>query len=321
MKKTAFIVWARYHRRSELLAEQLGASIHYVYHERGSRPSPVIVRYLMQARQTWQILHRERPEVIFVQNPPIFAVLVAYVYGKLHEAQYVIDSHTGAFLSSRWRWSVGLHRWLSRRSFMTVVHNESQGKLVKEWKCPYCVIAFTPGDYPIGEPYPLAGIFNVAVVCGFDKDEPLEAIFDAANELRDVCFYFTGDARRLDPNLASRKPGNIHLTGYLPYEQYVGLLRTSNAVMDLVNNPHTLLMGAFEAVSLEVPLILSDWPLLRDYFHQGVVYILNTREGVCSGIGQMQREQGRLKREIVSLHEQLESDWKNRFATLQQLLE
>jgi glycosyltransferase involved in cell wall biosynthesis len=278
------------------------------------------VRYLAQAWQTWHILRQERPEIIFVQNPPIFAVLVVSLYARCFGAQYVIDSHTGAFLVPKWRWSVGLHRILSRGALTTIVHNSSQEKIVELWGCRYCVVGFTPGDYPPGEPYPLFERFNVAVICGFEADEPLEILFEAAGHLREICFYLTGDAKRIDRRLLMKKPENIYLTGYLSYERYVGLLRGVSAIMDLVNNEHTLLMGGFEAVSLGVPLIVSDWPLLRNYFSLGTIYVSNTVEGVCEGVHRMQGEHAQLQREILVLQEQLQVEWIHKFAGLQHLL-
>jgi len=45
-----------------------------------------------------------------------------------------------------------------------------------------------------------------------------------------------------------------------------------------------LLSGAFEAVSLGTPLIISDWPILRNYFSLGMVHIPNSVGGVCEGV-------------------------------------
>jgi glycosyltransferase involved in cell wall biosynthesis len=278
------------------------------------------VRYLTQAWQTWRVLRQERPDIIFVQNPPIFAVLVASLYSHCYGARFVIDSHTGAFLGTKWRWSVGLHRMLSRGALTTIVHNESQGRLVQRWGCSYRVLAFTPGDYPLGELYPLSEKFNVAVICSFDSDEPLEILFEAAGHLREVCFYLTGDARRIDRRLLMKKPDNIYLTGYLSYERFIGLMRGVSAIMDLVNNEHTLLMGAFEAVSLGVPLIVSDWPLLRNYFSLGTVYIPNTVEGICEGVRRMQGNHSQLQSGILLLQEQLQVEWMHKFTELQHLL-
>lgn len=267
------------------------------------------MRYLVQAWRTWKLLRQERPDLIFVQNPPIFAVMVACIYSRIHGAQYVIDSHTGAFRSSYWRWSVGLHRLLSRGALATIVHNESQGGIVKNWGCTYRVLSFVGGEYPDGEQYALSDHFNVAVVCGFDADEPTQIVFEAARLLPDVRLYITGDAERIDERLLRDVPVNIRLTGYLPYEEYVGLLRGVNAIMDLVEDQYTLLMGGFEAIALGTPLIVSDWPLLRDFFSKGTVYVQNTAEGIHEGVRIMQRDSGRLKKEISMLRDQFQDQW------------
>jgi len=320
LSKRVFIVWARYHRRSELLAQHFGATIHYVYDSQVGRLSQAPVRYLAQARQTWRVLRRERPDVIFVQNPPIFCVLVAVLYAQRYGAQYVIDSHTGAFLSAKWRWSVGIHRLLSKHALATIVHNTSQEKIVEEWGCRYLVIGFTPGSYPRGEDFTLDGQFNVAVVSGFCPDEPLGLVFEAAALLPEVSFYVTGDSTRIARPLLSKKPGNCFLTGYLSYERYVGLLRGVDAIMVLTTGDHTLLMGAFEAVSIGTPLIVSDWPILRDYFSLGTVHVPNTVEGICEGVCLAWRKQMTLQQEILVLREQLQAEWVRKFAELQQLL-
>jgi glycosyltransferase involved in cell wall biosynthesis len=267
------------------------------------------------------MLQREAPDVIFVQNPPIFAVLVASLYARRYGARYVIDSHTGAFRSAKWRWSTGLHRSLSTHALTTIVHNESQGDIVRTWPCSYSVIGFVPGEYPEGEAYPLLDAFNIAVVCGFEADEPVEAIFGAARHLPEVALYVTGDSRQMKRRLLKGIPKNIHLTGYMPYERYVGLLRNADAVMDLVDDEHTLLLGAFEAVSLGVPMILSDSPLLRKYFSAGAIHVVNTVEGICGGIRDMQHEVNRLREEIGFLRSELEAEWEQRRQELSGLLD
>lgn len=318
--KVTFIVWARYHRRSELLAQHLGANIFYIAYGQKGRKLHTLVKYPVQAFKTWPILRRERPDIILVQNPPIFCALLAFFYARLYSAQYVIDSHTGAFISPGWRRFLGLHRWLSRRALATIVHNADQEKIVKSWGCRYCVIGFTPGDYSNEEPFPLDGKFNIAVICDFGSDDPLAEIFDAAAFLPEVKFFVTGDSKRIPKPLLMRKPENCRLTGYISYGQYIGLLRGVDAVMDLVNRDHTLLMGGFEAVSLGKPLITTDWPVLREYFSTGTVHIRNTVEGVCDGVRRMQRDRSRLQREIILLREHLNHEWEHKFIELQHLM-
>lgn len=315
-----FIAWTRYNRRSDLLAQHLGATMQHVAYGRHGALLQAPLRYLVLALRTWRMLRRESPDVVFVQNPPIFCVLTVFCYTRLYGGRYVIDSHTAAFLSPKWRWSLGLHRWLSRRAVTTIVTNNQLREQVQGWGCHSSVIGFTPANYPAGDSFPLTGAFNVGVVSTGAEDEPLDVVFEAARGLSDVRFYISGDTRRVDPAVLAQRPANCELTGYLPYAQYVGLLRGVDVVIDLTTRDHTLLLGAFEAVSLGTPLIISDWPVLRDYFSQGTIHIPNTVDGIRAGVRQAQQECAALRAAIVRLREQLDVDWNHKFAELQQLL-
>jgi len=317
--RVAFIAWIGYHRRTELLARHLGAELHFIQFGQSDRPLQAPIKYPVQAIQTWRVLLRERPEVVVVQNPPIFCALTVYLYARWGNANYAIDSHSGAFLSPRWRWSLGLHRFVSRHALVTIVHNDSQANIVKRWTCPYCVIAFVPGDYPVGVPFPATGQFRVGVISAFAGDEPLDVVFQAAALLPEATFYVTGNPQGARQGLLETKPANCVLTGYLPYEQYIGLLRGMDAIMDLTLRDHTLLMGAFEAVSLEVPLITSDWPTLRDYFTLGTVHVANSVQGICEGVRRARCDQAELRRQMLVLHGQLEAEWERKLVELRRL--
>ena len=308
--KKAFVSWTRYHRRSDQLARHLGAASHFLQYGRHGALASAPLRYAVQAAQTWRLLRRERPDVVLVQNPPIFAVAVAYLYARLHGARYIIDSHTGAFLSPKWRWSLGLHRLLSRRALTTIVTNEHLYSLVRGWGARATVVGFTPNDGAVARPFPVGGQFNLAVVNTGAEDEPLAAVCEAAARLPEATFYITGDTSRLAAEVGARKPPNCVFTGYLPYEQYVGLLQSVDAVVDLTDRDHTLLMGAFEAVAAGTPLVVSDWPVLRSYFSRGTVHVANTADGLYEGLRRVQRDLPALRREVAALHDQLLAEWR-----------
>jgi len=320
LSNRVFIVWSRYHRRSELLAGHLEAATHYVYDIQKGHLKYLPIRYFTQAFQTWRILHREQPDIIFVQNPPIFAVLVVAIYARCHGARYVIDSHTGAFLDWKWRWSAGLHRGLSRGALVTIVHNPLQEKIVNRWGCRYYVLDDPVREYVGIEKFSFDEQLNVVVVSSFGPDEPLEILFEAARELPTITFYVTGDYSRAASNLLSKKPDNCRLTGYIPNSQYMSLLQGANVIIDLVTNGDTLLCGAFEAVSVGTPLIVSDWPVLRECFPIGTVYVPNTVQGVREGVKRALREQVQMRQEILLLRDQHQVAWLRKFNMLQRLL-
>lgn len=318
--KISYISWARFDHRSQLLSHHLGATMHFIYNNKLSRVVWLPFRYLTQGLKTWQVLLDERPDLIFVQNPPIVCALLAFLYASLYRASYVIDSHTAAFLSPKWRATLGLHRVLSHKALLTIVHNEAQEEIVKKWGCKYYVLDDPLKGYPEGKSYPFKAGFNVVVISTFSEDEPLAFVFQAAKLLPDVGFYITGDSKRDPELLPAQMPGNCNLTGFLPYEEYIGLLKGSNAIMDLTTRDHTLLCGAFEAVSLEKPLITSDWKILRDHFPFGTVHIPNTVDGILDGVQQIKRNQAKFQQEMAVLREQLTKEWNLKFSRLQNML-
>lgn len=319
VKRITFIAWIRFQQRSELLAHHLGATMHFIYYGKRGKRLELPLRYLVQALRTWRVFRQETPGVVFVQNPPIFCVLVAFIYARIHRATCVIDSHTGAFFPP-WRWSLWLHRMLSRSALTTIVHNKSQEKILKTWGCHTFVLSDYPGPRQEGEPFSLDGQFNVAVVSSFAPDEPLDAIFGAATRLPEARFYVTGDSNRIPPPLLTKKPNNCCLTGYLPYQRYLGLLRGVDVIIVLTTRDHTLLSGGYEAVSLGTPLITSDWPVLKDQFSIGTVHVQNTAEGIYEGVRQAQVEHDTLQQDMLRLRDRLQSEWQKSFEELQCLI-
>jgi glycosyltransferase involved in cell wall biosynthesis len=320
VSKISFVAWVRYDRRPELLARRLGGTLHNVIHGSQGKLWQAPVRYAAQARETWRLLRRERPDVVYVQNPPIFAAIVVAWYARRSGARFIIDSHTSAFQARRWRWSLGMHRWLSRRALTTIVHNAAQAEIVAQWGAPYTVLGFVFGDYPAGTAFSRNGKFVVAVVSTFEKDEPLDLVFEAARNLPAVSFYVTGDSKRAAPGLLVQKPENCHLTGFMDYDEYIGLLRGADAVMDLTTRDHTLLMGGFEAVALGKPLITSDWPILRSYFSAGTVHVPNTVEGITDGVQQARRHPQELRQEMQRMRDELMAEWEEKSAELWELV-
>jgi hypothetical protein len=100
----------------------------------------------------------------------------------------------------------------------------------------------------------------------------------------------------------------------------VGLLRGVDVVIDLTTRDHTLLLGAFEAVSLGTPLIVSDWPVLRSYFSQGTIHVPNTAAGLRAGVLRAQTEATALRRDIAMLRDRLDAEWRRKLDQLEDLL-
>lgn len=286
-----YVSWAPHCSRSDHTARELGGRSYMVYAGwLGSRPITIALKYAVQWWATSRLLRRTRPETVFVMSPPVFAALPALWYARRTGARVVVDAHTCAFVLPRWQRLQGLQRWVCRRAATTLVTNAHMAERVRAHGAQATIVPDVPIVFPRIEPFERDERFTVAVVCSFAGDEPIAAIWEAAARVPHVRFHVTGDARLLSDDLRSRVPPNLSLTGFLETARYAGLIRDVDAVLDLTTEDHTMLRGAFEALYQGVPVVVSDWPILRDAFPLGAVHVPNTPAGIAAGIERMERE-------------------------------
>jgi glycosyltransferase involved in cell wall biosynthesis len=311
--KSLVVVWYRHSRRAETLAAELGAKISLQYEIGLKGRWLTLLRYLVQGWKTWRLLEQERPEIVMVQVPPIFALLVVAVWCELrgkdrrsgYHATYIVDCHTGAFFA-RWRWSVPLLRLLSRRTAVILVASEKALVIVQKWKIR-CILLVDgiPTLRPTSSTVGTQGDVRVVVICGFDPAEPIAEIFAAAKVLPHVTFYLSGDPEPIAGRLLVQKPGNVILTDFLQDSDYIGLLKNVHGIVDLTNRPETLTCGAYEALAVGQPAVVSDWPQIKRYFNRGFIYVNNTPEAIVAGVEQMLNERAMLIPEIVAMRSEL----------------
>ena len=250
----------------------------------GSRPSTIVLKYALQWFRTAQILRRERPDTVFVMTPPVFAALPAFWYAWRHGKQVVLDAHTGAFVHPRWRLFQWLQKLMCRRATTTLVSNEHLAELVRDSGGYVTVVPDVPIVYPADGEFSRPAGMTIAAVCSFDRDEPLAALFEAARLLPDVRFFVTGNPRTLPSEFKDTLSPNVTLTGFLSTPVYGRLLSCADAVLVLTTYDHTMLRGAYEAIYQGTPVIVSDWPVLREAFPKAAVHVDNTPERIVEAV-------------------------------------
>ncbi len=287
--RVTYVSWAESCSRSDHTARELGGRSHMVYAAQfGSRPATIAFKYLVQWFETARILGRDRPDAVFVMTPPVFAALPAFWYAWRHRKRVVLDAHTAAFVLPRWRAFQWLQRMLCRRAATTLVSNEHLAGVVRAAGGHATLVPDVPIMFPDREAFPRPAAFTVVAVCSFDRDEPVAEMFAAAAQLPDVRLFVTGNPRRMPAEIAARMPANVTITGFLSTPMYGGLLAGADAVMVLTTFDHTMLRGAYEAIYQGTPVIVSDWPILRDAFPQGAVHVANTADGIARGVRAVQ---------------------------------
>ncbi len=253
------------HRRSTGLCAAWGLPLHVIPHARGNWR-----RWFEQAFRTLALLRRTQPTILFVQNPSLVLTTLALSSRSFFGYSLVVDAHNEGVrpFARRGR----LVHWLTRRLLKgadaTIVTNAALAKDVVAAGGRALVLpdALPAVDLPT-KPTRSTGeevLPRVAVISSFLADEPIAAILAAAATIPEVRFAFTGDARRFPEDLVL--PGNVQLTGYLGERAFWRLLAEADVICDLTLKPDCLVCGAYEALALAKPMVLSDNPATRALF-------------------------------------------------------
>lgn len=320
-----FIVWGDSSPRAEDIVAHFRPwmNMRFVQYPR-LRTSKLLLplRYLMSAISTWKYLRAYRPRVIFVQNPPIFAPMIVFLYSRsFRDINFVIDSHSSCFNSPAWTWSLPLQSWLSKYASVTLIHNKELLKDTKNWTGKVLVLDDAPLKVMIPDIVRSSvGLYKIVVVSSFAWDEPLDLILSAACRIPDVEFYITGDYTGAREILLRKKSSNILFTGFLPRDLYFQHLCSANAILVLTTRDHTMQRGAWEAMYCGQPLILSDQNTLRSYFDRGTIFVSNTVEGLLDGINQMRHHEEELRDEMLSLAPIKRQCWLNQIEELGRII-
>jgi glycosyltransferase involved in cell wall biosynthesis len=163
----------------------------------------------------------------------------------------------------------------------------------------------------------LAGTHHITYICSFSDDEPVDEVLKAARSLdRSVVVHVTGNGREYLSRVKDGIPENVVFTGFLPERDYQSLLGASDAIIALTRDEHLLLCGAYEAVSLAKPLILSDTECVRDYFRDGPVYTRNSGGDLAKAMRWAIGNRRALLLKSQLLRKRLQVEWTSRFRDL-----
>ncbi|MFN8545799.1 MAG: glycosyltransferase [Candidatus Binatia bacterium] len=319
--RTAFITWYPYCRRSDAIAAALGGVSHLIHYLDFKRPLHAPIKYPLQTATTLRVLWSERPDLVLVAVPPVFAAIPALVWARRSGAICVVDAHTGVFLHDRWSWLLPLTRAVFRRADAVVVTNDHLAGYVRAWGGRAVVIGDVPVDMSPGCPPSPCNGPRVVVVNSFSVDEPVGEVLAAARLLPEASFFVTGDVRHAAREWLDGRPSNLTFTGFMPEDEYAGLLRAADVIVVLTRDDHTMQRGGYEAVAVGRPLVVSDWGLLRETFSRGTVHVHNNAEEIAAGIRSALAGRDRLVEEMGILRAERAALFRERLAALVELVD
>lgn len=284
-------------QRSSTIADRLGYDLLLVGRSGFRRAWTAPLAYPLSIARTIAALVRLRPRAAIIAVPPFVAPLVALPFLRVLRAPFAVDVHSGAVLDRRWRWSLGIVCWIGRSAVAAVVTLPSLEAPFRERGVRTLVIPDPLPNLAPDEPAAVArGVDAVPVVvavCGWGLDEPIEALVASAAG-RHWHLVLTGRPRR-----ELKTPANVTLAGFLDEEAYVRRLASADAVVVLTDREDTLLSGAWEAIALGRPLVLSGTTALRTTFGDGVTYVTEDPADIARGIDAVLRDPGAARRVLV----------------------
>jgi hypothetical protein len=317
--KIVYLIWAPYNRRAESFAQGLEIETWFIHYFQYQKIKWSFVKYPMMAVKTCFLLLKKRPDCVIVMTPPLFTVLFVYFYCLFFGKKYMIDAHTGSLISRPWTYFNRLHRFLCRGALRTIVTNGKLADLVRAWG-GRTLIMNPPVRFPGLSDQGKFRTCTLTVVAAFSFDEPLTEILQAAGRHPGIQFHVTGNKSKAGPELLAYESGHIHFTGFLPQREYLELLNRSDGVICLTTRDHTLQSGGEEALFMGKPLITSDFPILRDFFSKGAVFVKSHPEAIAEGIRVFYRDRKKLSKEILQLRAEHESEWRQKKSFLMNLL-
>ncbi|MFI6262291.1 glycosyltransferase [Micromonospora sp. NPDC051006] len=276
MSAPLFISWKRYQRRSDVLAQALGAELAW----RPAKATPKALRPFDYLAHTWndlKLLRSRRPSFVVAQAQPHLAALAPY----LGRVPYVVDAHNGQF-QSWWR-RVPSTETVLRGAKLVLTHTQEADVIAR---------AAFPGlrtlvvHDPLREIPPAAPRDWVFVVATVAPDEPMDVLIDAIEALPEVNFVTTAPLHRLPPPLrerAERLP-NFTTLGFLDLPDYEAALAAARAVVVLTDRDATQPSGACEALSAGRPLVLSHTRTTEALFGSFATLVANEPEALAAGV-------------------------------------
>lgn len=276
---------------------------------------PAPVRWLLSARETIARLESTfgaQTRLVVVQNPPIFAPLLAWAWARFRGVPIVIDSHPASFgvRQRLWRWFVPLHRWLARRVAAVLVPSDELADVVSRWGGLAVVVHEAPpeelefgglADHGPSE----AAEAEILVVAVGAADEPVEVALQAAKSTPGTRWAITG---RREAYSSLSVPANVVLTGHLAFDVFAERLRAAAVVVSLSTDRTTVSRAAWEATLVGKALVISDWPVAAEAF-PNALRVANEPELLASAVQRVLKERAKYEGASREATERLAETW------------
>lgn len=304
MAERIWLTW-EIQRRNRSLSAKLNATLYEI-----TANGPRWKRYPSLILRTLRILFKTKPSFVFSQNPSLLLAALVVSYGKINNSTVIVDAHNAGIFPLEGKNTLlnKIAKIVNSHSDKVIVSNTSLKRFINKNNDDVFAI---PDPIPIiskHSEYPFTqDKFNLVFICSWAADEPYKEVLTIAEKLSDIVnIYITGNSKNKEKSITSSLPENITLTGFLSDHRYEDLLVACDAIMVLTTRDNCLVCGAYEGVSVEKPMILSDTKALVEYFNKGCIYTDNSGLDIEYRIRELINNYNKLALDIKSLKKEQE---------------
>lgn len=317
MSKRVWVTW-EVQRRNRTLSAKFNASLfEFVDSGRGA------ARYARCISSTFKMLLRERPDYVFVQNPSIVLSALLVVLSYLFRYTVIVDEHNAGLFPQEGRSFVlgVIARCVVRWADYAIVSNKYLVDVVSRWGGRALVLADPLPDFQLSKSEKKSGtgeLLNLFMVCTWAADEPYREVIAAAARSPKVTIHVSGKhVGKID---GINVPGNVVLEGFMSESDFLARMKDADAVVVLTTRENCLNCGAYEAVSLNKPMILSNHQALREYFGNGALYVDNSIDGIAQAFSRLSETLPEMMNRVTVQHDKISREWQAQFEKVNEIV-
>lgn len=281
-----------------------------------------LIKYPIQTIKTFTKLVKSRPDIVVVQNPPIFAALTCLIYGRIYGAKTVIDHHCvwgmaevieNPIAKSFVNW---VEKFCVRRAYLNTTYADPWEHELTRIGAEKALTIYDfvdetwlkDADPSVRKALPKDKKIIVVPGCGHPLERP-DLLIEACKDLNAIV-VITGEKKFFKKHIARThelKTGNTIFAGFLPDRQYRGLMATCDFVANISEQPYDIPHVVTEALASKRPILIGKNLALEKLLGRDCPFIIsdndvNTIRGVFLLALENQREYEKL---VAKLYKRL----------------
>ena len=277
-------------------------------------------RYIELLSRSIVELWRRRGTTVIVQSPSVLLAFLAVLLALPFRLRVAVDAHNesvrpfahNSVLSRR------LVRAIIRRAYLVIVTNNELAEEVTRLGGRVFVL-------PDAIPTPSRAVSSQAsgtlpialIICTYASDEPLDVFVDTARNLIGVAeVRLTGRPTRAAAESLRDAPENMRALGFLSTDDYWTQLAGADVIIDLTLKKNCLVCGAYEAIAVGKPPVLSMDVSNQRVFGDAAILVRNDADSLTRAVRQAISARDSNSSAVLAFRDRYMRDWARRLAAL-----